>query len=100
MKITLKKSIKVNEKDLKVLNFNLDNITAGDMVKAEETFVVSGARATVPMSLNSGYCLSLAAYACKIPYEDILKLCAQDATKLVGEIQSFLMDLEVAAARS
>ncbi len=93
-KIVLKSKIKVNDKDVKVLNLKLIDLKVMDLVSAERDYHLNGGTPTAPLSLNFSYCLCVAAKASGYEYGDLVELSALDGCEVVEEVQRFLLGME------
>ncbi len=93
MKHTLSKSIKVNGKDKKVININLDTLKGSHMVEAEREYLAVGGRPMAQLYLSFQYCLCLASKLVNINYYDLVEMAGMDAHEIVLEIQAFLLKI-------
>ncbi len=94
MKITLTKTYKFIDKEIKELNLNLESLTFKDMLQAQ--------RMTTPVAsiteANLEYLMMLASLSCNLPLEFFFNLNLKDATNVKSYVLLFLnsMDGEIA----
>ncbi|MCP4747978.1 MAG: phage tail assembly protein [Desulfobacteraceae bacterium] len=92
--ITLQKPIKINGKSVDQINFDFDKLTGQDMCAAETEYQTMGGIAAASLALSNRYCMSIAAKAANLTVDDILRLSAKDCTRIVLDVQNFLLDLD------
>ncbi len=93
MKITLKKPIDIDGKEVKSLNLKLDDLTGEDLAAAEHEYLANGG---IPTSLTTSivYAQGIAARAAGVDLGDIQRLKLQDCTTVCTRVQSFLYGTE------
>ena len=94
MKITLKKAITFEGKEITEIDMDLDSLTGEDMAQAEREYFASGGHPVAPLSISNGYCAALAARAANLPVEAIRALSLKDCNRVIFATQSFLLDAE------
>lgn len=92
MKITLKKAIIFRGEEVKELDLNLEELTGNDLIEAEKQVMATD---NVPMvtDFNKSYLIAVAGRALKIPAETLRAMNAKDFSKIVSEVQRFLLGL-------
>ncbi len=84
-------------KELKEVEFDLDNLTGNDMAEAEREYLVTGG---IPTNLNSSisYLQHVASRACGVEVDVIGRMSAKDSMYLTTRTQVFLLDMELPSA--
>ena len=89
MDIKLKKAIRHNGEDIKVLNIPLEEVTGNDLIEIEKRLMKSEDIGFVT-DFNKTYLINVAASAAHIPVEVLKFMSARDFTKVINEVRVFL----------
>ncbi|MCI1965886.1 MAG: hypothetical protein LKJ17_07120 [Oscillospiraceae bacterium] len=94
--LVLKHPIKVGGEAVRMLEFDLDGLTAADLHYASKYLKNLGIPVSVP-ALDYEYQLTLFVRAVKkkmdnVEYSDLMRLSASDASKATGLVRDFLLD--------
>jgi len=95
-KIFLSKPIKIEEKEIKELELNLDVLTGIDVIEAEAEVKALGKMPLVH-EMDKTYLAAIAARAIspKQTIDFILKLPIKDFTAITTQVQDFLLDMDI-----
>ena len=90
MIIQLTKPINFHGKNLKELELDLEGLTGNDLINAEKQAI---ADENLPMvtDFSRAYLAAIAAQALKMPVEVLRNLPVKEFTKIVNEVQRFLL---------
>lgn len=89
MKITLTQPLKYQDKEVKVLDVDMDGLTGNDLIDTEEELKKRGIVVNA-WEYSRTYLIALAARAVHIPVEALRGLSAKDFTAIINEVLSFL----------
>lgn len=93
MKITMKKPVAFEGREIKEIELDLEGLTGADLAQAEREYLAMGGQMT-SLTLSISYCQSLAARAANLPVEAIRAMAAKDSARITMEVQLFLHDLD------
>ena len=89
--VTLARPLTVNGKTLTEITLNLGQLSGADMDSVEAEVMSLGKPALTNPALSHVYCLRLASRACGINFNDLRRLRVDDAYKIGGAVQTFLL---------
>ena len=97
--IILKHPITHEEKELKEIRLDMDNMTGEDLAQAEREYLALGGQPTAH-SLSLVFCQHLAARASGMSVDTIRALKISDSQRVISEVQAFLFDVDVPTTAS
>lgn len=89
MKITLTKAISYQDKELKQLDINLEDLTGQDLLDVEEQLKRKNITVNA-WEYSRVFLLAVAAHAARVPMEAMKTMNVKDFTAVINEVLSFL----------
>lgn len=90
MEITLKKAIKIGDKEVKTVNLDFEKLTGNDMIQAEaEARALGSSEASVLASMKYQAVIAAKAIGCKP--DDVFEMNAADFKNILVLTASFLL---------
>lgn len=91
MRFELRKPITVNGQELKVLEFDLMELSARDFAAVKKDWTRAG-NAAISLALDFDFCLMIVAKCLHIPHEDLYDMSGVDSVGLVQQVTNFLLE--------
>lgn len=88
--IKLSKTYNFGGKEYDKLDLNLDELTGTDLLQCEKEFKMRCKDRAAVKELEDAWAVTVAAYALKVKYGDLLTLKAPDYLKVVNQTRLFL----------